>query len=85
MADEHKMTGYRDYYKNVLETIRYGFTELLITNLLWVVFTLLIITAPAAFAGMYYATHTLAKEKSASWRTFFVGFKDFFWVGWRWR
>jgi uncharacterized membrane protein YesL len=58
--------------------------ELLIVNALWVLFTLLILTAPPAAAGMYYATNQIAHQRAVSWRTFFEGFRKYWWVSWLW-
>ena len=82
--NEALKTDPRAYAKDLWETIRFSFTELLIINILWFILTLPILTAPAAFAGMYYATQALAKKESVSWRTFFEGFKAYIWPGYRW-
>lgn len=61
-----------------------SFGELMVANLLWVVFTLLVVTAPPAAAGLYYVTNRLAHEERCGWRKFFEGFRAHFWVSWRW-
>lgn len=53
-------------------------------NLLWFLLTLPLITAFPAMAGLYYATNRLAHGKSAGWGEFFEGFRNYFWVSWRW-
>lgn len=58
--------------------------NLLTANLLWVFFTLLVVTAPGAAAGLFYATNRMAHDRSVSWRTFFEGFRLLFWLSWRW-
>lgn len=61
----------------------YDMRELLMLNMLWVLFTIPLITAPGAMAGLFFATHKLAKNEPISARTFLDGFKKFFWVSWR--
>ena len=58
--------------------------ELVIVNILWVLLTIPVITAPAALAGAYYMTNLIAHRKPVSWRTFFEGFRQFFWLAWGW-
>ncbi len=61
-----------------------GFWLLWLANVLWFVLCLPIITAPAAFAGLYYTTHQIAYGESVDWKTFFEGIKRYFWPGLRW-
>ncbi len=61
-----------------------GFWMLWLANILWFVLCLPIITAPAAFAGLYYTMHEIAYGESVEWRTFFEGIKRNFWPGLRW-
>ncbi|MEW5869733.1 MAG: YesL family protein [Chloroflexota bacterium] len=61
-----------------------SFFELMVWNLLWLVFTLLVVTAPPASAALYYATNRLAHGQRANWRDFFTGLRQHFWLGWRW-
>jgi uncharacterized membrane protein YesL len=58
--------------------------ELIVINILWVAFTLLILTIPPAFAGLYYATNQLAQDEPVTRRTFFEGFKKYFLVSYGW-
>jgi hypothetical protein len=58
--------------------------ELLVFNLLWLVLSIPLITAPPAFVGLYYATNQLAHGRDVNWRAFFEGFRLHFWLGWRW-
>lgn len=60
------------------------FTQLVMINLLWFIFTIPLLTAPPAIAGLFYATNRLAHRQSVTWRTFFDGFRERFWLGWRW-
>ncbi len=53
-------------------------------NVLWVVFTLPIVTAPAAAAGLTYVTHQMVYGERVSWRTFFEGFRQYWWPASRW-
>jgi uncharacterized membrane protein YesL len=56
--------------------------ELVIANILWVLLTVPVLTAPAALAGAYYMTNLIAHRKPVTWRTFFEGFRQFFWLSW---
>ena len=58
--------------------------ELVVVNILWVLFTIPVVTAPGALAGAYYMTNQIAHRKPVSWRTFFEGFRRFFWLSWLW-
>ncbi len=60
------------------------FSSLVFINLLWILLTIPVVTAPAAAAGLYYATRHLAQTRSFSWDVFFEGFRQYFWAGWRW-
>lgn len=62
----------------------YHFFDLMLVNVLWAVLTVPLITAPAALAGLYYATNQLAHDRPISWRTFFHGFRQYFGIGLRW-
>jgi uncharacterized membrane protein YesL len=58
--------------------------ELVIVNVLWVLLTIPVLTAPGALAGAYYMTNLIAHRKPVTWRTFFEGFRQFFWLSWLW-
>ncbi len=58
--------------------------ELLVYNLLWIAFTVLVVTAPPAFAGLYYATNQMAHEKSGKPALFFQGFRKYFGISYLW-
>lgn len=72
------------WIRDALVDAYYDFLPLVTTNLLWFVLTLPLVTAPPATAGLYHVTNRLAHHESASWRTFFEGFRSGFWLGWRW-
>lgn len=46
--------------------------------------TIPLLTAPPAAAGLYFVTNNLAHDRQVTWRTFFEGFRQYFWVSWRW-
>jgi hypothetical protein len=77
-----KTTDYtvKDWYRNATDNV----AHLVTINLLWFFFSILIITAPPAAAGLFYATNNLAHGNTISWRTFFEGFLKYFWLGWQW-
>ncbi len=52
-----------------------GFWVVWVSDLLWVVFCLPIVTIPLAFAGLYECAHALAYGESVTGRTFFSGIK----------
>ena len=78
------VSSWKEHASSTLVTMRYAVGELVVTNLLWALFTVLIVTIPPAFAGLYYATNQIAHEKKVTWRTFFIGFRTYFWPSWRW-
>ncbi len=53
-------------------------------NIIWFLMTILIVTAPPAAAGLFYATSELKQGNQAGWGVFFEGFKKYFWVSWLW-
>jgi uncharacterized membrane protein YesL len=53
-------------------------------NVIWFLTSLLIVTAIPATGGLFYATNHLAHGRSANWRTFFRGFRMYFWRSWQW-
>lgn len=78
------MNSTKDYIRTVLDTIRYDFGDLMVSNVLWLLVSLPIITIPPAFAGLYYSTSKLAHNESGSRQTFFVGFKKYFRTSYYW-
>ncbi len=74
------MSGLRGWTIDATDNI----FQLMVINVLWLGFTLLIVTAPPALAGLFYATNKLAHGRYTGWRTFFVGFRSFFNVSWCW-
>jgi hypothetical protein len=72
------------WIRDALIDAYYDAVPLVTTNVLWFVLTLPLVTAPPAAAGLYYVTNRLAHRRTASWRTFFEGFRLHFWLGWRW-
>jgi hypothetical protein len=61
-----------------------GFWVVWLSDLLWLVFCLPLITAPLGFAGMYECVHRLVHGESITWKTFFSGIKQHFWASIRW-
>jgi uncharacterized membrane protein YesL len=60
------------------------FYKLVIFNLLWVITTVPVVTAPAAAAGIYFAANQMAHHEQVDWRTFFEGFRRYWRLGLRW-
>ncbi|HML23752.1 MAG TPA: YesL family protein [Aggregatilinea sp.] len=58
--------------------------DLIVVNLLWVVTSLPVITAVPALGALFHATNRLAHGSSAGWRVFWEGFREQFWLSWRW-
>jgi uncharacterized membrane protein YesL len=57
--------------------------EVLKANLLWFLFSLPIISVPAATAGAYYFAYRLVQHRTVSARTFFEGIRLYAWAGYR--
>jgi uncharacterized membrane protein YesL len=72
------------WLRDVFVDAYYDSGPLIVANVLWFALTLPLVTAPPAAAGLYYVTNQLAHRRSANWRTFFEGFRTYFWLGWRW-
>mgnify|MGYP001352780487 CR=1 FL=1 len=59
--------------------------RLIILNVSWVVFSLPLITLPAATLGMAYAIRVMVvDENNYSWKVFWQGFKRYWISSWRW-
>jgi hypothetical protein len=61
-----------------------GFWVIWLSDLLWLVFCLPLVTAPLGFAGLYECAHGLAYGETISWRTFFTGIRRRWGTGYRW-
>jgi uncharacterized membrane protein YesL len=70
--------------RDVLWDTYYDLIPLIVTNLLWFVLTLPIVTAFPAAAGLSYAANQVVKGKSVNWRTFFEGFKEYLGYSYKW-
>jgi uncharacterized membrane protein YesL len=68
----------------ILVTAFYELLFLAAVNLLWLLLSLPLVTAPGAAAGLYYVTNELAHGREVRWPVFFTGFRRYFWLGWRW-
>lgn len=62
----------------------YDTIEIIKINLLWVLLTLPVVTAPGAIAGLFYTTNKLVKNEPINSGTFFEGFRKYFWMSWLW-
>lgn len=62
-----------------LEKLYDAVLPLLITNLLWFLLTLAIVTALPALGGLFYATNRYARQLSSGWGAFWTGFRTYFW------
>ena len=69
---------------NTLVEAYYNMAELVVLNLLWLLLTFPLVTAPAALGGLYYATNQMANHQPFNWRMFFTGFKQCFWLSLKW-
>ena len=72
------------YLGQAFISVYYDITQLILVNILWVLMTLPVITAPGALAGLFYAMNKLAKNEPVQRQTFFEGFQKYFWLSWRW-
>ena len=61
-----------------------GFWIIWLSNVLWIVFLIPVITVPLAFAGLYACVHSLAHNESLEWQTFFTGIKKHFSASLKW-
>jgi uncharacterized membrane protein YesL len=64
--------------------IRYVGVMLAYINVLWVLSSALVVTAPPATAALYVITHEIGYRRSVGWRDFLRALKTYFFVGWRW-
>lgn len=62
----------------------YRSIDLILVNLIWFLFSVLIVTAVPALGGLFYATNQMAHGGGGNWRTFWEGFRRYFWLSWRW-
>lgn len=78
------MAEFSSFIITGLKEIFHNMFELFLFNVMWFLFTILVITAPPATAALFYTTNELAHNRSATWRTFFSGMKLYFWSSWKW-
>lgn len=64
--------------------IRYVGVTLAYMNLLWLLCSLPIITAPPATAALYVMTHEIGYRREVGWREYLRACRDYFFAGWRW-
>ncbi len=62
----------------------YDAIDLILINLIWFVCSLPLITALPALGGLFHATNRLARGGGGNWRLFWEGFREHFWLSWRW-
>jgi uncharacterized membrane protein YesL len=55
-----------------------------VINLLWLILTLLVVTAPPATLALFYVTNQIARGESTDPRDFVQAFGRYIAVGWRW-
>jgi uncharacterized membrane protein YesL len=67
----------KDFYPNLARVV--------LLNIFWFICSIPIITIPAAYGGLAYATRILIYDESEyQWRVFFEGFKKSFFWSWLW-
>lgn len=57
---------------------------LITTNVMWLLLSLPLVTLIPATGGLYHAMNLLAHERHTSWRSVWEGFRQYFWLSWRW-
>ncbi len=57
--------------------------QVVVCNLLWFFLSLPLVTAPAALAGLYHCSDTLARRRSAGRAEFFEGIRLYAWAAYR--
>lgn len=62
----------------------YDTIDLILINLTWFLCSVPLITAIPALGGLFYATNRLAHGSGGNWRVFWEGFRQHFWLSWRW-
>ena len=77
--EPHRRTSFQKTWDFIQDISPY-----FIINLVWIFFTVLIVTAIPAVAGLYYATNKLAHGKTSGLDAFFKGAKKYFGVSWKW-
>ncbi len=77
--------------KNVQEMLQdelwigyYRAIDLILLNLIWFVASVPLITAVPALGALFYATNQMVHTGSGNWRSFIEGFRQHFWMSWRW-
>ncbi|NPV67121.1 MAG: YesL family protein [Anaerolineae bacterium] len=62
----------------------YDTIDLILINLTWFLCSVPLITAIPALGGLFHATNRLAHGSGGNWRVFWEGFRQHFWLSWRW-
>lgn len=66
----------------IIEDIRHSLGDFIVANLLWLLFSIPIITLPPALGALFYTTNRIVHDKPISLRTFVAGFRAYFWKSW---
>jgi uncharacterized membrane protein YesL len=70
---------------SVIKNFYPNLARVVILNLFWFICSLPLLTIPAAYGGLAYATRVLVYDEGEyNWRDFFTGFKKTFFWSWRW-
>jgi uncharacterized membrane protein YesL len=77
-------TPERRSFKDAFWDYYYDLGPLVTINILWFLLTLPVLTAFPAAAGLFYAANKVAHRRAANWRTFFEGFRQYFWKSYVW-
>ena len=62
----------------------YQSIPIITNNLYWLLFSIPIVTAPAAVLALYHCSDMAVRGDSTGWSDFVEGFRKYFWIGWLW-
>jgi uncharacterized membrane protein YesL len=70
--------------RDVFFDIYYQTIPIISINLYWVLFTIPVVTAPAAVFALFHCSDMAVRGDSTGWSDFIEGFRKYFWTSWLW-
>jgi len=70
--------------RDVFFDIYYQTIPIITTNLYWLLFTIPVVTAPAAVLALFHCMDMAVRGDSTGWSDFIEAFRKYFWTAWLW-
>jgi len=70
--------------RDVLLDFYYQLIPIITINFYWLLFTIPVVTAPAAVLALFHCSDLVVRGDSPGWSDFIEGFRKYFWTSWLW-